>query len=87
MMAQAYAVYILRCADGSYYTGITLDLDRRIQEHNHSPKGARYTRGRRPVTLAYFEACPDKREALRREIAIKKMSRKAKINLIRKGVA
>ncbi len=77
-----YTVYILECADGTYYTGITTDISRRIEEHNHSPKGAKYTRARRPVNLRYHEEHPDKSQALKRERAIKKMKRSAKINLM-----
>jgi putative endonuclease len=78
----AYTVYILECADRTYYTGITTDLDRRIDEHNHSDKGAKYTRARRPVTLRYHEELPDKSHALKREIAIKRLTRTAKTHLI-----
>jgi putative endonuclease len=81
----AYTVYILECADGTYYTGITTDLERRIKEHNHSDKGARYTRSRRPVTVRYRETCADKSDALKREIAIKKLTRAAKTRLIAQG--
>ena len=78
----SYTVYILECADGTYYTGITTDISRRIEEHNHSPKGAKYTRARRPVSLRYHEEHPDKSQALKREMAIKRMKRSAKINLM-----
>ena len=61
-----YWVYILRCADGTLYTGITDCLERRLAAHN-SGRGAKYTRGRVPVSLVYREACPDKSAALRRE--------------------
>ena len=79
-----YTVYILECADGTYYTGITTDITRRIKEHNHSPKGAKYTQARRPVILRYHEEHPDKSLALKREIEIKRMKRSAKINLMEK---
>lgn len=75
-----YWVYILRCRDGTLYTGITTDLSRRITAHN-SGKGAKYTRGRGPVTLVYRESCPDKSAALRRELAIKRLSRRDKLAL------
>ncbi len=78
----SYTVYILECADGTYYTGITTDISRRLEEHNHSPKGAKYTRARRPVNLRYHEEHPDKSQALKREMAIKRMKRSAKINLM-----
>ena len=74
-------VYILRCADGTLYTGMTDDLDRRIRQHN-SGKGAKYTRGRGPVVLVYQEVCAAKGEALKRENAIKKMTRQQKLRLI-----
>lgn len=77
-----YCLYILQCNDGTFYTGITLDIDKRILEHNTSPKGAKYTHSRRPVTLAYSETCECKSTALKREIAIKKMTRLQKERLI-----
>ncbi len=80
----AYWVYILRCADGTLYTGITNDLARRIALHNDG-RGARYTRGRGPVALLYREACPDRAAASRREYAIKRMSRADKLRLIAAG--
>ncbi len=77
-----YFVYILECSDSTLYTGITTDIDRRIHEHNNSPKGAKYTRVRRPVKLLYLEEAKDKSEASKREYAIKKLSREKKILLI-----
>lgn len=77
-------VYILGCADGTLYTGYTNDLARRVQMHNRG-KGAKYTRGRRPVELLYHETWEDKSGALRREAAIKRLTRADKLNLIRKG--
>lgn len=78
-----WCVYILRCADGSFYTGITNDLDRRVGEHNQGGKlAAAYTRGRRPVTPVYHEACKDRSAALVREAAIRRLSRREKIALI-----
>lgn len=76
-------VYILRCNNGSYYTGITNNLAQRIAEHN-SAKGARYTRTRRPVTLIYQEKYSDKSTALKREIVVKDMSRGRKEDLVKK---
>lgn len=73
--------YILECADGSYYTGWTNDLERRVREHNEK-KGAKYTRGRTPVKLVYYETFETKSEALKREVAIKKLSRPEKDALI-----
>lgn len=75
-------VYILRCADQSLYTGITNDLQRRLEQHNASPRGARYTRSRRPVQLVYREQWPDRASALRREHALKRLDRAAKAALI-----
>lgn len=77
-----YCVYILRCSDDTFYTGIALDVEKRLVEHNSSPKGAKYTHARRPVMLAYSEKHEDKSSALKREIAIKKMSRVQKNILI-----
>lgn len=77
-------VYILRCADGTFYTGYTTDPERRTKVHN-SGKGAKYTRSRRPVELIYTEEFDDKREAQRREYAIKQLTRTEKVELI-KGV-
>lgn len=75
---KAYNLYILRCNDGTYYTGIALDIDKRLSEHNSSDKGAKYTRSRRPVTLMYQELHPDKSTALKRERTIKRMKRSDK---------
>lgn len=77
----SWTVYILRCADGSLYTGITNRLERRIASHN-SGDGAKYTRSRLPVQLAYSEQHNDKSSALRRELAIKKLTRAEKLELI-----
>lgn len=77
-----YYAYILRCSDDTFYTGITTDLERRIDEHNNSPKGAKYTRNRRPVTLVHSETCEDKSTASKREYAIKKLTRVQKEALI-----
>ncbi len=75
-------VYLLHCADGSLYTGITLDVSRRVAEHNgEGLQGARYTRSRRPVSLAYVEPVASRAEAAQREAAIKRMDRPAKLAL------
>ena len=76
-------VYLLRCADGSLYTGITTDLDRRLAEHNGDgrPAGARYTRSRRPVQLVYHEAARNRSAATQREAAIKRLDRACKLAL------
>ncbi len=80
----AYTVYILECSDQTLYTGITTDLDKRLQEHNSSEKGAKYTRNRRPVRVVYREASSDRSEASKREYVIKKMRRSQKLKLIAK---
>ncbi|HEY9072343.1 MAG TPA: GIY-YIG nuclease family protein [Candidatus Ozemobacteraceae bacterium] len=74
-------VYIVRCRDGTLYTGVTTDLDRRVQQHNDGT-GARYTRSRRPVRLVHAEPCHNRGDALRRELAIKALSRDEKQLLI-----
>lgn len=75
-------VYLLRCGDDSLYTGYTTDLNRRVWEHNHSNKGAKYTRSRRPVVLVNSESYPSRSEAMKREYAIKQLSRADKLKLI-----
>lgn len=74
-------IYIVECSDGTLYTGWTTEIKRRVMEHN-SGKGAKYTRARRPVVLKYFEEFDTKEEALKRECAIKKLSKKDKLKLI-----
>lgn len=74
-------VYMLRCKDGSLYTGWTNDLEHRLAMHN-SGRGAKYTRGRGPLKLVYSEELPDKEAALRRECAIKKLRREQKLALL-----
>lgn len=74
-------VYILRCSDMTLYTGWTNDLEKRVATHNKG-KGAKYTKCRLPVELVYFEECTDKSAALKREYAIKQLSRAEKIDLI-----
>lgn len=79
-----WTVYILRCSDESLYTGITKDVERRVEEHNGSGLlGARYTRARRPVRLVYFESHKTRSGAARREYEIKHLSREEKEVLIR----
>ena len=79
--------YILKCADGSFYTGWTNDLKKRVRDHNTPGKGAKFTRSRRPCRLVYYEEFSDKRDAMRREWEIKhRMTRAEKETLIqRKG--
>ncbi len=74
--------YILTCRDGTLYTGWTNDLEKRLRIHNEG-KGAKYTKSRRPVVLAYFEEFNTKQEAMRREWEIKQMDRQQKLELIR----
>ena len=76
-----YYVYMLRCRDGTLYTGSTDNLERRLAVHNRG-KGAKYTRSRLPVVLVFWELCTNKSSALRREYAIKQLSRKEKLFLI-----
>jgi putative endonuclease len=76
--------YILECSDGSFYTGWSIDPDRRTQQHN-AGRGAKYTRYRRPVRLVYVEELPDRGSAMRRESSIKKMSRARKERLVLNG--
>lgn len=82
----SWLVYIVECSDSTLYTGVTTDLDRRINEHNgagsSANKGAKYTRVRRPVTLRYQEQCENRSAACKREAAIKKMNKTKKIELI-----
>ncbi|MCR4749245.1 MAG: GIY-YIG nuclease family protein [Lachnospiraceae bacterium] len=76
-----YYTYIVRCADDTFYTGYTTDVEKRIDMHNAS-KGAKYTRGRLPVSLVYFEEHENKHDALSREWHIKRMTRSQKEELI-----
>jgi len=80
-MPRAWWVYIARCADGTLYCGSTPDLDARLRAHNEGA-GAKYTRGRRPVEVAYRRLMPDKSRALREELRIKRLTRREKLRLI-----
>ena len=77
-----YYVYIVECSDKTLYTGIAKDIDKRIDEHNNSAKGAKYTKARRPVTLKYVEKSEDRSSASKREYAIKQLTKKEKLALI-----
>ncbi|MBN1870254.1 MAG: GIY-YIG nuclease family protein [Candidatus Omnitrophica bacterium] len=77
-------VYILKCNDGSYYTGISADIERRIKQHNDG-KGSRYTKLRRPLVLVYAEKYQCKHDAEKREVEIKKFGVKGKERLIKYG--
>jgi putative endonuclease len=79
-----YYLYILECADGTLYTGITVDLERRVNEHNTSKLGAKYTHARRPVKLVYSKKFKDRSLASKAECGLKKLSRDEKIELINK---
>ena len=79
-----YYCYIVQCKDKSFYTGVTTDLKRRVEEHNNSTLGAKYTKGRRPVKLVYSTRRKDKSRAQIEECRIKKLTRAEKIKLIRK---
>ncbi len=84
-MAESYIVYILRCRDGTLYTGITTDLRRRFTEHK-AGTASKYTRARGAMRMVYAERCGTRSAALRREAAIKKFTRTEKLKLIRRGV-
>ena len=79
-----WQLYILRCGDGTLYTGITNDIPRRLAAHR-AGKGAKYTRGRGPLELVYQEECPDKSSALKRELSVKGLTRAEKLSLIGGG--
>ena len=79
----SWFLYMLQCADGSLYTGVTTDIPRRISEHNYK-KGAFYTRNKTPVKLVHQEAMPNQSEALKREAQIKRLTRKEKLMLIKR---
>lgn len=81
MIDEQYYVYILKCVDNTFYCGITNDLIKRVNTHN-AGKGSKYTRGRLPVYIEYCEIVEDKSKALKREYAIKQMSKNQKIKLI-----
>ena len=80
-MSREWKLYILRCGDGSLYTGITVDVEARLAQHREGT-GAKYTRGRGPLELVYVEDCEDHSQALKRELAIKALSKNEKQALI-----
>ena len=84
-MAGIWYLYILRCRDGTLYTGITTDVDKRFAAHNGG-KGAKYTRGRGPLELLYREECGDHSAALKRELEMKKLSRQEKEAFLRSHI-
>ena len=81
MTEKKWFLYILRCGDGSLYTGITTDVEARLAQHR-AGKGAKYTRGRGPLELVYREQCEDHSHALKRELAVKSMTKEEKKKLI-----
>jgi putative endonuclease len=81
-MNKTWVLYILECADSTLYTGITTDLDRRLSEHNSSPRGARYTRARRPVSVVASWDLPDRGSATKAEAAFKRLTRAHKLEIV-----
>ena len=80
-MESQWYLYILRCKDDTFYTGITTDVEKRLEVHR-SGKGAKYTRGRNPLELVYRECCENHSHALKRELAVKKLTRQEKEKLV-----
>jgi len=83
----AWFVYLVRCQDGTFYCGLAKDPARRLAEHNSADKGAKYTRGRRPVQLVYTEEVASRAKATKREGQIKRMARTQKMALIKDGTS
>ena len=81
LLESIWYLYILRCGDGSLYTGITTDVEKRVEIHR-AGKGAKYTRGRTPLELVYRESCGSHSDALKRELAVKKLTREQKEQMI-----
>ena len=84
MTAATWSLYILRCGDGSFYTGVTTDIGRRFREHE-AGRASRFTRTRRPVALVYQETCGSRSQALVRECAVKSLGRQGKEKLVAGG--
>ena len=84
MEQKGWMLYILQCGDGTLYTGITDDLPRRFAAHAEG-KGAKYTRGRGPLTIVYQESCEDRSQASKREYEVKQLTRQEKLALIKNG--
>ena len=76
-------VYMLQCSDGTFYVGYATEIARRVREHNESPKGAKYTRGRRPVKPVYYMEFESRSEALKYEHVLRKKSRVEKVKLVK----
>jgi putative endonuclease len=85
--AMGWYVYIIRASDNSLYTGVTTDVQRRFNEHAGPDKGARFFRGRKPVEVVYTECHPDRSSALKREAAIKRLTRDQKVELVGEGTS
>lgn len=83
----SYFVYMLRCADGTLYTGITNELEKRLHAHNHLKTGAKYTRSRRPVVLAYSKRVRTRSAALKQEARLRTLTRAEKLALVPQEVA
>lgn len=81
-MSREWYLYALHCSDGTYYTGVTTDLQRRLNEHNTSPRGAKYTKTRRPVKLVYSKYFIDRSSAQKAEYKFKRLTRKQKEKII-----
>ena len=81
-MTSKWYQYVVQCSDGSFYAGVTTDLSRRVDEHNTSTRGAKYTRPRRPVRLVYFDDYEDRSSAQKAEARFKKLNRKQKSDII-----
>ncbi len=75
-------MYVVECSDGTLYTGVTKDIDRRVHEHNNTKRGAKYTRSRRPVTVVYRKPYSDWSEVLREEYKFKNLTRREKLRII-----
>jgi putative endonuclease len=82
MRCEMYYTYIVECSDGTLYTGFTVNLEKRIKTHNEK-KGAKYTRGRTPVTLKYYEQFENKTDAIKREAEVKKLNKLNKLKLLK----
>jgi putative endonuclease len=82
-----WSVYIIRCDDGSLYTGVSTDVERRFREHLETPRGAKFFSGRKPLEVVFRETGHTRSSAARREAAIKKLSRDTKLRLIRENAA
>ena len=81
-----WIMYVVECADGSFYAGITTNIKRRLLEHNFGTKGAKYTRSRRPVNLVFSTECESHSDALKKEYRFKKLTRKRKIEFLKNQV-